>query len=82
MTAPGNGEAFTLFDAKILILKFFFRENYLKQLLGGSRVLYAEGGGELTGCFSHLTSVWTFLQEHHDVPLALHAGGLGEHKGV
>lgn len=63
MKAPGSREAFTLFDAKTLILEVLFRENYLKELRGASRALYLKGGGELAGHFSHLSSVWSFLQD-------------------
>ena len=77
MKAPGSGEAFALFDAKTLILEFLFRENYLKQLLGGSRALYPKGGGEPAGRFSHLDICVVLLAGHHDVALALCAGGAG-----
>lgn len=63
--APGSGEA--LFDAKTLLLGVLFRENCLKQLLGGSRAIYPEGRGEPAGPFPHLRSA----QSLGDAPMSL-----------
>lgn len=77
LVTPENREVFILFGAKTLILEFLFRENYLEQLFWGKQNFLPQRQRGTSRSLSLSAIYVVLLAGHHDVPLALCAGGGG-----